>query len=97
MVSTLYRGHCQTNETVQHKRLALQKLGFWPRTSFLVVREHGQEGDPRSDVGAVLLGHHARDLRNMSQIVDHPGSQKLPQTSQRRGLGARRAGRAARR
>src|SRR6266511_674129 len=44
-----------------------------------MVGQHGQVWHPRPNVGTVLLGHYPGDLRDMSQIVNDPGGQKLPQ------------------
>jgi len=38
-----------------------------------------QIGLPRSDLAAVLLGHHPGDLRDMAEVVDYPNREKLAQ------------------
>ena len=38
-----------------------------------MVGEHGQVGHPGSDLIAILLGHHPRDLRDVAEVVHHPG------------------------
>jgi PAS domain S-box-containing protein len=44
-----------------------------------VVGEHGQEWHPRPDLVAILLGHHAGDLRDVPEIVYHPAREQVPQ------------------
>src|SRR2546421_9055241 len=50
-------------------------LGPWYR----VVCEHRQKGRPRPDHISVLLRHHPRYLRQMSEVVYHPCCQQLSQ------------------
>lgn len=38
-----------------------------------MVREHRQEGLPRSDLRAELLGHDPGDLRDVLEVVHDPG------------------------
>src|SRR5215213_6319701 len=45
----------------------------------VVIGQHGQELEPGPHLGAVLLGHHARDLRQMPKVVRYPGREQLPQ------------------
>lgn len=44
-----------------------------------MIGEDGQERHPRAHFGPILLGHYARDLRDVSEIVHHPCCQELPQ------------------
>jgi hypothetical protein len=41
--------------------------------------EDGEVGAPGAHRRAVPLGHHARDLRQVAEIVDHPRRQQFPQ------------------
>ena len=45
----------------------------------LSTAENGQVGLPRTDRVAILLGHHACDLREVPEIVRDPGCQELLQ------------------
>ena len=44
-----------------------------------MIREHGHERRPRPDLIAVLLGHDARDLGNVAEVVNDPARQQLAQ------------------
>src|ERR1041384_605272 len=44
-----------------------------------VVGKNGQKFPPGPDFVSVLLGHHARDLSEMPQVVHDPGCQQLPE------------------
>src|SRR5258706_13170321 len=44
-----------------------------------VVGEHRQEGDPGTDLAAILLGHHPRDLSDVDEIMHHHACQEVPE------------------
>lgn len=45
----------------------------------LVIGEHGKVLHPGAGLVAVLLGHHPGDLRDMAEVVHHPGREQLAQ------------------
>ena len=47
--------------------------------------EHTQESAPRTYVLPVLVGHHPRNLVQMSQVVSGPSSQQLRQSNHAEG------------
>ena len=49
------------------------------RPRHLVVGQHGQESHPRADRVAILLGHDARRLRDVTEIVHDPRGEELAQ------------------
>ncbi len=52
---------------------------FALRTRHVVVGQHGEESHPRPDRVAILLGHDARRLRDVTEIVHDPRGEELAQ------------------
>lgn len=44
-----------------------------------MIGQDREKANPRTNLGAVLLRHDPRDLRDVSEIVHHPRRQELPE------------------
>ncbi len=47
------------------------------RSAMTRTLQHAQIGAPRTDGVTILVGHHARELMQMGEVVNCPGRQKL--------------------
>jgi len=50
----------------------LETNGLALRGAMTLAVQHTQVGAPRTDCVAILVGHHARQLMQMSKVVDCP-------------------------
>src|SRR2546430_10095862 len=46
-------------------------------TLFRSIRDHRQEGNPRSNLIPILLRHDSCDLGDVAEVVDHPRREEL--------------------